>query len=526
MEKTKLLLFPLLMGIILMFYSWYSSYPLSIVSLDDYIFNHISVIYWFSLSLTLASIFMISVSSKSHSLKWIMTISLVVTVYSLSYFYYMVPGSDSQYFRGLNEYFIKTKDLNPLKPEYKYFQWHSYFQWPSFFLLTDIATSVTGLDLMNFEFLLYTIIGFLIATALYAYFSKACRNSSFLAVAAFFVAMFYFLNYQCVPFSLAFGLLLLLFMLETKQKNISTLLTMLLLYTCMSFVHLFVPLLFVLYLLMRSILNKSELYGRLFVLTLILWLIVQIAQAPYSFLQNIENVIGLKTEFAKVVEATMAPVSVPIDVVAQMFSRPVTIATVAICLVGFVILLIKRKLSDLDKAIFMTGAAYSAVGSIVYVLGSRAIPIVFIPISLGAMYLSKGKFSKYIASLFLVLLILFTFIPLHSAFYDSTIMFQTKEAYLMENFMIDRYNWTRDSLILAHFRVITYLKTKQVSSVNFENDRNSPLFPRINEYDSIVYTVGLGKNLLRYNYTTERILSEEKFNVVYNNGFSYIATKS
>jgi hypothetical protein len=74
--------------------------------------------------------------------------------------------------------------------------------------------------------------------------------------------------------------------------------------------------------------------------------------------------------------------------------------------------------------------------------------------------------------------------------------------------------------------VITYLKTKQVSSVNFENDRNSPLFPRINEYDSIVYTVGLGKNLLRYNYTTERILSEEKFNVVYNNGFSYIATKS
>jgi len=105
-------------------------------------------------------------------------------------------------------------------------------------------------------------------------------------------------------------------------------------------------------------------------------------------------------------------------------------------------------------------------------------------------------------------------------------MFQTREAYHAENFMIDRYNWTNPGFILAHFRVITYLQTKQPSLAYFEDDIYSPIFPRLKEYDSIVYTVGLGKNLLKYNYTMERILREEKLNVVYSNGFSYIAIKS
>jgi hypothetical protein len=46
------------------------------------------------------------------------------------------------------------------------------------------------------------------------------------------------------------------------------------------------------------------------------------------------------------------------------------------------------------------------------------------------------------------------------------------------------------------------------------------------EYDTIVYTLGLGKNLLKHDYTTERILLEEKVNIVYNNGFSYVAVRS
>jgi len=508
------------MGIMLIGCAWYASYPLLINSTVDFVFNHISILYWLSLPLLLASMYLMTITFKSNSLKLIITIGLVITMYSLSYFYYMLPGSDSHYFRGLTEYFIRTKDLDPSKSS------HLYFQWPSFFLLADMVTSVSGMELAHFEFLLYTIIGSLFATALYVYASKAYKNGGFLAVAAFFIAMFYFLNYQCVPFSLAFGLLLLLFMLETRKKNFNLILTMMVLFTGMSFAHAFVSLFFVLYLLIRCIVNRSKQYGRLFLLTLIIYLVVQVTQAPLSFINNIRSVITLPFEYSSIVEVTLTPISVPMDVVAQMFSRAVTITTVMICLAGFTILVIKRKMRDLDKAIFLTGAVYSAFGIIFSTLGSRAIAIVFIPISLGAPYLFESRFRPYMKPLFLVLLILFAFIPLHSSFYESQIMFQTKEAYQTENFMLDNYNWTNPSFILAHCRVVTYLQTKQPSLANFEDDVYSPLFPRLKEYDTIVYTVGLGKNLLRYNYTTERILYEEKLNVIYNNGFSFVAIKS
>ena len=450
------------------------------------------------------------------------TIGIVLTMYSLSYFYYMLPGSDSQSFRGMTEYFIKTKDLDPLKPS------HDYFQWPSFFLLSDIATSVSGMELANFEFLLYAIIGFLLATAMYVYASRAYKNEGFLAVVTFFVALFYFLNYQAVPFSLAFGLLFLLFMLETRQKNLGAILIMLVLFTGISFTHAFVPLFFVLYLLIRFMLNRSKQYGRLFLMTSIIYLVVQVTQGLRSFSENIIRMITVPSEYSRIVNTVLAPVSVPIDEIAQMFSRGVTITTVMICFAGFTVLLIKRKLRDLDKGIFLTGAVYSASGIIFYTLGSRAIPIIFIPISLGASYLLKSRFRPYMKSVFLVLLILFVFIQVHSSFYDSWVFFQTKEAYKAENFMIDRYNWTNPSLILVHSPVMYYLRAKQLNVVYFESDRveASPLFPRLKEYDCILYTVGLGKRLLMYNYTIERILYEEKLNVIYNNGFSYMITKS
>jgi len=481
----------------------------------------VSLLYWVSLPLLLASMYAINLAFKNNYLKWIITIGIVLTIYSLSYFYYMIPSSDSQSFRGVTEYFIKTKDLDPSKP------YHTYFQWPSFFLLSDMVTSVSGLNLANFEFLLYTIIGFLLATAIYVYASRAYKNEGFLAVTTFFVAMFYFLNYQEVPFSLAFALLFLLFILETRQKNFSVILTIIVLFTGISFIHAFVPLFFVLYLAIRCILNRSKQYGRLFLMTLIIYLLVQITQAPLSFASNIRSMMTASSEYSSLVNYISVPVSNPIDKIAQLFSRGVTIAIVVICLAGFTALLFKRKLRDLDKAIFLTGVVYFITGSIVYTLGSRAIPIVFIPISLGSAYLLRSRFRQYVISLFLVLLILFAFVPLHGAlYYTNSIFFQTKEAYQAENFFIDHYNWAKPSLILAHTSVIPYLATKQPSYVVFEDDVYSPLFPRIKEYDCIVYTLGLGINLARYNYTIERVIYEEELNIVYSNGISYVMIKS
>ena len=501
--------------------SWYLSYPLSITSVDDYIFNHVSVLYWVSLPLLLVSMFLIATSTKNNYLKLIMLIGFVATLYSLSYFYYRTSSSDSHFFRGLMEYFIETKDLDPLKTE------HFYYQWPSFFFLADMTTSVSGMGLGNYEFVLYALIGFLLTTVLYVYASKSLKKEGFMAVASFFIAMFYFLNYQSVPFSLAFGLLCLMFMLETQKKDLSAVITMLILFVAISLTHAFVALFFVIYSLIRCVIAKSKPYGIQTVIALMIYILIQVTQAPFSFARNISIAFTESFEYSAIVETTLSQASVELDKLAQTLSRTVTIAIVLICLTGFTVLLLKRKTSTVDKALFLTGILYSAVGSALVTLGSRAIPILFLPVSLGASYLLNSKLKKYISALFLVLLVLFVSIPIHTTFIDSEIMFQTKEARHAENFVIDKYDWTTPHFILVHYRVLTYIQTKQPSNiVRFEDDVYSPDFPRLGEYDTIFYTVGLGKNLLKYNYTIETTIHDEKLNLVYNNGFSFVAIRS
>jgi hypothetical protein len=497
-----------------MAYSWYLSYPLSIDSLDDFVFNHVSVLYWFSLSLLLASMYMMAVTFKNDYLRWIMSVGIVMALYSISYFYYMLPGSDSLLFRGMHEYFMRTKNLDFSQPG------KAYFQWPSIFILSDIATSVSGLELANFEFLMYAIIGFLLATTLYVFASKAYRNGGFLAVVIFFIAMFRYLNYQFVPFTIALILLFLLFILDTRRRSSSVTLAMLVLFMGVTITHVFVPLFFVIFLLTRWIINRNKKYGKFFLLNLTIWLVFQVTFAGVGFTRNIWAIMNLSTEVSVSAMVTVNPVSVPIDVIAQKLSMAILIASVTICVAGFAILLIKRRMRDIDKAIFLFAAGYYGLGIMLYVLGSRTIPIAFIPFSLGAAYLFESRFRPYLKAIFLVLLILSSSIPLHSTFSKNDVMFQTREAYIAENFFIDHYNWTNYHLVFANYRVVNYLESKLTDYAHL-----TWRFKMINETDTIFYTVGLGLYLSRYNYTIKRVISEERLNVLYNNGFSILGIK-
>ena len=500
-----------------MLYSWYLSYPLNVVTVDDVLFNHVSILYWISLPLMLTSLFMIGITIKNTSHKWVISVGIFITLFSISYFFVMLSGSDSQWFRGLNEYFIETKNLNPLQPN------HWYYQWPSFFILSYVSSSVSGLSLANFEFLLYTVIGFIIAVSLHFYASRISKTFGFIAVPAFVISMVYFFNYQFVPFSLALGLLFLLFMLETVQKSSGLTVVMIILYLSISFTHVFVPIFFVLYLFIRIILERNKHYGNLLLITSIIFLLIQITFAQYGLGANILRILSSSSEYSNIVSGTLNPILNPIDVVAQFFSRSVTIAFVAICSVGFMFLLIKRKLKAYDKAILLIGIFYSGLGIFLNSLGWRAIILVFIPVSLGAVWLFENKFRiyfKYIFSVLLIaLLIFFTFIPIHQSFTDS-VHFQTIEAHRTDNFLIEHYELEKTTKIYAGFRVITYLqgKTNHTNLTHgFENGK---------EAEVILYTVELGKDLLKENYTMKKLFSEEMLNVAYNNGFSYITVKA
>lgn len=271
------MLIPILLGAILLFLSWYLSYSVSMNSPTDFVYNHFSYLYWVGTATLFASFFIVAMKTKNSSLRWAMTMGTFFLMFSQAYFYYMVPGSDSNQFRGLTEYFLSTGDLNSSQPN------HSYFQWPIFFLLNKIVTATTGLDLRYCEFMLYGIIGSLFTSFLFLYFSQA-RKNAYVAVSSFFIILTYFFNFQFLsPFMLSLCFILLLFYLDSLLGKNEVILTMLTVFTIMTFTHMVTPLLFVIYSLVMYILKKERKHLTLFVVTSIIYVFVQIASQSFSF---------------------------------------------------------------------------------------------------------------------------------------------------------------------------------------------------------------------------------------------------
>ena len=156
MGKNSILLIPFLIGLLLLVGAWFTSYPISLNSANDFVFYHIPTLYWVSLPLLLASMFLMAQYAKSNYVKWALTIGIVFTFFSVSFFFPSMTSSDSHTFRGLTENLIQTKSLDTSNP------YHLYYQWPAFFIFSDVATTMTGIQLTLYEFLQYAVIGLLI----------------------------------------------------------------------------------------------------------------------------------------------------------------------------------------------------------------------------------------------------------------------------------------------------------------------------------------------------------------------------
>ena len=170
------------------------------------------------------------------------------------------------FFRGLTENFVRTHNLSS--------QANGYYQWQAFFILADVTFAVSGLRLISYEFLLITLIGFLLSTTLYLYVSEFSRRSGILAVLAFFISSFTFLNYQAAPFTVAFCLLFLLFVLDLQKKTANITIVMLVLFTALTLLHAFVPVFFLAYLLIRWLItgrDKKISSFLILLLTIYLW---------------------------------------------------------------------------------------------------------------------------------------------------------------------------------------------------------------------------------------------------------------
>ena len=448
-----------------------------------------------------------------------------MSMYSLRYFYYSLCGSDTLTFRGLTEYVITTGDQDPSK------LYHWYFQWPFFFILNQIANSITGLEIIYFEFVLFAILGVLYVASLYVYASRFSKDGSYIAIIAYFIIMYWFLNYQFAPFSLAMGLLYTMFMLETHtlRKREMTLATMIL-FTSVTFVHPFAAVFFIIYTLAMYITSRNKNYIRLFLFTLAVYLTVSIFFTNLFFSNVVKQLTVIHSyEYTTLVGRTFGGRVAPaplIDAIAQTFSRVIVLSTGVIAGLGFFFLLLKRKLRHVDFAIFISTTLFAVAATILPIMGRRGFFALAIPISLGATYFLKSKFERHFKCLFLVLVIFFSSIPLTESFSDGQIFFQTKDQYQCTNFAISYYNWTRQSSILSHFRLMLYLQAKTASDVSFGHDLSSNFPGDVRNYDFILYTVGLGKSYLRHNYSTTELFRESRYNRVFDSKYSYIVIKA
>ena len=523
MDNKKLLLAPLLIGMALLIHSWFVSYPITINYANDYVFNHISVSYWFGLAFLFPSMYLIAATSKNIYLKWIMTVGIVLALYSTSFYFYRLSTSDSYFYRGLHEFFAHTGNLDSSLPG------KVYFQWPAVFVLTNVATTVSGLQLENFEFLMYAIIGIMLATSLFLFTTKPYKNGGFLAAVVFFIGMYYYLNYQFAAFTIAFLFLLLALVLENEKKTSGKLPIIILLFIGMTLSHAYVAVFYIIFLCIKTIISKDKQYRDLFFLTLITYLLYQLTLTNNAIDSYVMQLTQLDTNISGLPGLSITPVVVPIDAIAQRILSIELITTIMICGIGFLILLLKRKTRNFDKAIFLTGLGYFIFGLIFWVLGQRAIPLAFIPVSLGASYLFESKIKKFLAGVFLILIIILFFVPLHGSFFNTYNFSQTKEAYNAEHFMLENYNWTSGGIFVAHSPIIEYFRSnlglKEAIGTYLESDDFLKV-PRFNEYTSILYTVGLENRLsvalASYNYTIESKLHSGDYNIVYDNGASSV----
>lgn len=508
-------LFLFTIGLMLMLFSYLQSYPLGIDSPTDFVFNHVSVLFWISLSIMMPSLFLLALSCDNYYVHWFVSVAIFTTFYSIYYLYPTVPSADSSNFRGLTEYFAKTGDLTPNG-------WsRAYFQWPAFFILAKTTLLVSGIDLVKYEFLLFGIIGFLISTSVYIYASRFSKKGGFIAVIAFAIVLFSFLNYQAAPYTLALAILLLMFVLDNKPISRSSFVVLLVMFLSICLMHAFVAVFFILYLVIRYIVERKPFYRNFFSLSLILYLLTQINLASVSFGSMIHQIFTLPSDYSSyssIVSSRLVPAKVPIDILAQFFSRGITISLGAICLIGFVFLLVKRKLNHFDKSVLLTGIIYSGMGVVLNTIGYRALPLLFLPISLGVLYLFCGKLKPYLSVILLVMLVFVTFIPVHNSFINYPIQFQTEEQRTASKFLIERFNWGSSRTIFTDVGPWSYIFPQVNGSTNLRNSQLDPNFD-VTDYDNVLYTLGL-EMTLNVSDSSPNMLNE--FDVIYDSGMSHI----
>jgi len=406
----------LLSGAMLAFIAWITSYPVEIPPIGEYVFDRINPLLWPSLSLAFTGLYLVSkIFKKPRS---VYSFAFVLLLHIHYTFFPLLPGSDSHYFRGLTNLFSKVA-LNP--------NLHKYFQWPSFFITSNFLMLTLDLDVGVVSKLIFIVIGFVATLVLFLFYSSQKGELGFLGVALYFMSLFYFINYQYAPQSLALALFLLLISQVIKGAT-QSIVTLLLIFIGLILTHSFYPIYFLLFLSVLMILrNGSGNFKRSYLKLLLPLCVVAYAcyviyVAAFYFndlikaLSSIVIAFQEEHEYAYIVRRTIQskPVS-ELDAIAQAFSRGITLSLWAITSLGFMYMLLRKKVNSYNLALFMSGVIHFLISAFFNVLGGRALQVLFIPLVFG-IKLFLEKYEKVVKTYLLLVFLLFPLVIIHSTY--------------------------------------------------------------------------------------------------------------
>jgi len=521
--SNKILYIVLAIGLYIFGYSWVESYPVSFESPHLFIFNNFSPFYWISIVLISGSIYLIVINTNNNNIKWILSSLTFLLIYSNAYFHYVVPGSDTNSFMGLTDNLLINGDISITKVQ-------SYYQWPLFFIINALTTNVINVNLNTSTHIIFFIMSLTISTAIYLY-SRNHGEEGYFSVISFTIILYYFINYQWVPYTISLIPLFLIIYLDYNVESFSGVIMNTLIFLSLCYYHLITPFLVILYYFFIFVLTRNRKYINLFLLTFITYIVIQ--SYGFNFGTYIQKVTEIYLfEFQRTVgqiQVTSATERPSIDFLAQIISRSIIPITAVLTTLGFFFVYRAKKLNFRDYALLLSGMifgptlffSFQSYPSIFW----RTIPIAFLPISLGASALLK-KYSKAMKPLFLVIVLLFSFVLIHNSMYDREVFVTTENDYKEANFFIDNVNLARRNKVLSHFRVLTYLREREGDILElYYDDAYS-----INDtyyYYYITYSIGLGKNYIQHGYTIEEsfalleqnniVFSSGKYNTIYHN---------
>jgi hypothetical protein len=186
-------------------------------------------------------------------------------------------------------------------------------------------------------------------------------------------------------------------------------------------------------------------------------------------------------------------------------------------------------LGKISLSLLISGSVFLIGAAALPILGTRALQLLVIPLSLGVAYFQKTKFKRHFQCLFLILIILFVFTPIHSSFNSTSkqITYQTEADHQSANFLVNYYHPNESSLMGTDVRTGWYIAPKvRNPNVNLGNSLYSFFVYDPDNYSCVLYTIGLEKAFLSQNYTVESAIQEmNEYSVFYNSGSSQIMVK-